>query len=224
MAMNLRTPIELRAMSRQFVQMGEPQRERLIKRGRHLEYATIAWNSLEAIGALIAGLLSRSVALVGFGFDSLIEVSSSVALLWRLHLDAPERRERAEARALRIVGILFLLLAAYILFDSLKSLIVREPPRASYLGIGVTIAAVIVMPLLGRAKRKVASAINSRAMQADSRQTDLCAYLSAITLAGLALNALFGWWWADPAAALVMTPIIVREGVEALRSEACCDD
>ena len=199
-------------------------RSDLVKRGRQLEYATIAWNLLEAIAALFAGILARSVALVGFGFDSLIEVSSSAALLWRLHLDAPDRRERAERRALRIIGILFLLLSAYILFDSLKSLIEHEPPRASYLGIVVTVAAVIVMPLLARGKAKVAVAIDSRALRAESRQTDFCAYLSAITLAGLALNALFGWWWADPVAALIMLPIITKEGVEALRGETCDDE
>ena len=157
-------------------------RMELVRRGRQLEYLTMGWNTLEAFAALIAGLLARSTALVGFGFDSLIEVSSSVALLWRFHLDHPERRERAEARALKIVGILFVILAAYVLFDALKTLISHKPPRESYLGIAVTVAAVVVMPLLGRAKRKVAAAIKSRAMEADSRQTDLCAYLSAITL------------------------------------------
>lgn len=202
----------------------EAARAASVRRGRWLEYLTIGWNSLEAIAALVAALLAGSIALVAFGFDSLIEVASSSALLWRLRLDAPERRERAEARALRVVGILFLLLAAYVLFDSVKSLIALRPPRASYLGIGVTVAALVVMPLLAQGKRKVAAAINSRAMKADSRQTDVCFYLSAITLAGLALNALVGWWWADPVAALLMTPLIAREGIEALRGETCPDD
>lgn len=195
-----------------------------IRRGRWLEYLTIGWNSLEGIIAIGAGIVAGSIALVGFGFDSVIEVTSGVALLWRLHMDAPERRERAEQISLRIVGISFLALAAYVAFDAVKSLITVEPPKASYVGITLAALSLIVMPVLARAKRTVALKINSRAMQADSRQTDICAYLSAILLGGLILNALFGWWWADPVAALVMTPIIVKEGVEALRGETCCGD
>lgn len=198
-------------------------RTKNVQHGRTLEYLTIGWNSVEAIASIIAGLFSGSIALIGFGFDSLIEVSSGAALLWRLHLDAPERRERAEQVALKIVGVSFVLLAAYIGFDATKSLITHEPPEHSYIGIAIAALSLIVMPLLARAKRKVAANINSRAMHADSRQTDLCAYLSAITLAGLVLNALFGWWWADPTAALVMIPIIAKEGIEALRGEACAD-
>lgn len=199
----------------------EATRAAVVRRGRRLEYVTIGWNSLEAAGALVAGLLAGSVALISFGFDSLIEVSSGAALLWRLHLDAPEKRERAEALALKLVGLSFLALAAYVLFDAVKSLIMREPPEASYLGIIISALSLLVMPLLARAKRRVAVALNSRAMKADSRQTDLCAYLSAILLGGLVLNAALGWWWADPVAALVMTPIIAREGIKALRGETC---
>jgi divalent metal cation (Fe/Co/Zn/Cd) transporter len=195
-----------------------------VRQGRYLEYLTILWNSLEGIISIAAGLLAGSIALVGFGFDSLIEVSSGAALLWRLHLDAPERRERAEQVALKLVGISFVLLAAYIAFDAIKSLIRREPPEASYVGIGVAALSLAVMPLLARAKRKVAARINSRALHADSRQTDLCAYLSAILLGGLLLNAIFGWWWADPVAGMIMVPIIAREGVEALRGETCDDE
>jgi divalent metal cation (Fe/Co/Zn/Cd) transporter len=152
-----------------------------------------------------------------------IEVSSGAALLWRLHMDAPEKRERAERISLKVVGVSFLALAAYVAFDALKSLVARETPEASYAGIAIASLSLVVMPLLARAKRRVAAKINSRAMRADSRQTDICAYLSAILLGGLILNALFGWWWADPVAALLMTPIIGKEGVEALRGEACCD-
>jgi divalent metal cation (Fe/Co/Zn/Cd) transporter len=192
-------------------------------RGRVLEYLTIIWNSLEGLASIGAGLLAGSIALIGFGFDSLIEVSSGAALLWRLHLDAPERRERAEQVSLKLVGISFVLLAAYIGFDAIKSLIKREPPAASYIGIGVAALSLVVMPLLARAKRKVAARINSRALHADSRQTDLCAYLAAILLGGLLLNAIFGWWWADPVAALIMLPIVAKEGIEALRGETCDD-
>lgn len=201
----------------------ELMRSQNVRRGRSLEYLTIGWNLLEAIIAIGAGLVAGSIALVGFGLDSVIEVSSGATLLWRLHLDAPEKRERAEQIALKLVGLSFLLLAAYVVFDAAKSLITREPPEASSIGIGLAALSLVVMPLLARAKRRVAASINSRALQADSRQTDICAYLSAILLGGLLLNALFGWWWADPVAALVMTPIIVKEGIEALRGETCCD-
>ena len=212
-------------MNAQPVQIGLSDRAGLIKRGRRLEYFTIAYNSLEGLAAVIAGLMAGSIALVGFGFDSLIEVTSGTALLWRLHLDADEsRRERVEAVTLRIVGVLFLVLAAYVSYDSIKSLIWREQPRESIPGIILAIASVVVMPLLVRAKRKVARDINSRALMADSKQTELCTYLSAILLAGLLLNALVGWWWADPVAALIMVPIIVKEGIEGLRGETCCDD
>ena len=202
----------------------EAARAASVRRGRLLEYLTIGWNSLEAVISIGAGLTAGSIALVGFGFDSLIEVSSGAALLWRLHMDAPERRERAERIALRLVGVSFLLLAAYVGFDSVKSLVRREAPESSYVGIAVAALSLAVMPLLARAKRRVAAEISSRALHADSRQTDICTYLSAILLAGLILNALLGWWWADPVAALVMIPIIVKEGVEGLRGETCCDD
>jgi divalent metal cation (Fe/Co/Zn/Cd) transporter len=194
-----------------------------LRRGRWLEYLTIGWNTVEAVISIGAGLLAGSIALVGFGVDSVIESTSGAVLLWRLR--DGERGEARERLALRLVGVSFLLLAAYVAFDAAKSLVLREPPEASYVGIGVAALSLVVMPLLARAKRRVAAEINSRAMRADSRQTDLCAYLSAILLAGLALNALFGLWWADPAAGLIMTPIIAKEGVEALRGEACgCGD
>lgn len=199
-------------------------RREQVRRGRLLEYLTVGWNSLEGIIALVAGFAAGSIALISFGFDSIIEVTSGVALLWRLHLDAPERRERAEQISLKIVGVSFLALAAYVAYDAVRSLITRESPEASYVGIALAALSIVVMPLLARAKRGVAAKINSRAMQADSRQTDICAYLSAILLGGLILNALLGWWWADPVAALLMTPIIVKEGVEALRGETCCDE
>ena len=188
----------------------------IVRSGRRLEYITIVWNSLEGLIAIGAGLLAGSIALVGFGFDSVIEVSSGAIILWRLV--SGEHRERL---AQRLVGISFLALAVYVTFDSAKSLIYRELPEASYIGIAIAALSLVVMPLLARAKRDVASQLNSRAMHADSRQTDLCAYLSAILLGGLILNAVFGWWWADPVAALIMVPIITNEGIEALRGEPC---
>lgn len=209
----------------QINQIVDVNRAQLVGRGRKLEYFTIAYNSLEGLIAIIAGLMAGSIALVGFGFDSLIEVTSGAALIWRLHSDADEsQRERVEAITLRIVGVCFLVLAAYVSYDSIKSLIWREEPHESIPGIILAIASLIVMPLLVRAKRKVARGIKSRALMADSKQTELCTYLSAILLAGLLLNALLGWWWADPVAALVMVPIIIKEGIEGLRGETCCDD
>lgn len=200
-------------------------RPQLIRRGKLLEYLTVAYNSLEGIIAIGAGLLAGSIALVGFGFDSVIEVISGVTLLWRLYADVDEhRRELVENRALRIVGASFLLLAAYVLFDAVKAIVLREPPEESFIGIALAAVSLVIMPLLVRAKRRVAREIGSRALDADATQTALCTYLSAILLAGLLLNATLGWWWADPAAALIMVPIIVREGLEGVRGERCEDD
>ena len=186
---------------------------------RRLEYATISWNLIEGAVSITAGLLAGSVALVGFGVDASIECISGAVLLWRLQ--AGELGERRERAALRLVGVSFLLLAAYVLFEAAMSLLRREPPEASTLGVAIAAISLVIMPLLARAKRRVAARMNSRALAADSRQTQLCAYLSAILLVGLALNYLFGWWWSDPLAALIMVPIIAREGVEALRGEHC---
>ena len=191
------------------------RRQDQLRRGRLLEYLTIGWNSVEAVVAIAGGIGAGSAALVGFGIDSVIESSSGAVLLWRLGDD------RREGFALRLVGLSFLALAAYVAFDAGTSLLGQEPPDVSYLGIGIAAVSLVVMPILARAKRNVATEIGSRALVADSKQTDLCAYLSAILLGGLLLNALFGWWWADPVAALIMVPIIAREGVAALRGETC---
>jgi divalent metal cation (Fe/Co/Zn/Cd) transporter len=192
-----------------------------VRRGRLLEYVTIGWNSVEAVVAIVSGWVAGSTALIGFGIDSVIESSSGAVLLWRLHDD--HHGEKRERLALRLVGISFLLLAAYVAIDAGVALIRQEPPDASYVGIGLAILSLIVMPVLSRGKRKVARSINSPALAADSRQTALCAYLSAILLGGLLLNALFALWWADPVAGLVMTPIIAREGIEALQGKSCDD-
>ena len=206
-------------------QIQNSNRPALIRKGRYLEYFTIGYNSLEGLIAVGAGLIAGSIALVGFGFDSLIEVTSGSILLWRLHADVDEaRRERIEAISLRLVGVLFIVLAIYITYDSAMSLVRREVPEESVVGIILASVSLVIMPLLVRAKRRVARGIASGALMADSKQTELCTYLSAILLGGLLLNALLGWWWADPIAALVMVPIIVKEGIEALRGETCCDE
>lgn len=212
-------------MSQQAIELKGADRARLVRRGRHLEYFTIGYNSLEGLIAIVAGLLAGSIALVGFGFDSIIEVTSGAAVLWRLHADIDEaRRERVEAITLRIIGVCFIALALYVSYDSITSLVNRELPQRSVPGIILAIASLVVMPLLTRAKRRVASEIGSGSMTADAKQTEFCTYLSAILLGGLLLNALWGFWWADPAAALVMVPIIGKEGIEALRGEHCCED
>jgi divalent metal cation (Fe/Co/Zn/Cd) transporter len=190
-----------------------------LRHGRRLEYFTIGWNALEAFVSILAGYLAGSTSLVGFGVDSSIESISGGVLLWRLR-DHQEHAAR-ERTALRLVGITFLLLAAYVTFEAIQSLVARETPEPSIPGIGIAVLSLIAMPLLARAKRRVAGRIQSEALRADSRQTTLCAYLSAILLAGLALNAWLGWWWADPVAALAMVPIIAHEGVEALQGERC---
>jgi len=173
----------------------------------------------------MVGAMAGSISLVGFGIDSVIEVSSSVAALWRLRADAdPTHRARVEAITLRFIGLSFLALAVYILVDAGRALYLREAPERSVPGIVIAAASVVVMPLLARAKRRVGGTLGSRALTADAMQTSLCTWLSAIVLVGLGLNALLGWWWADPVAAICMTPIIAKEGVEGLRGEDHCDD
>ncbi len=211
-------------MKTEVVLEGMGERGAQVRRGLFLEYFTIAYNSLEGVIAIGAGIVAGSVALVGFGFDSVIEVISGFALLWRLHGDADEAgRQWREKLALRIVGGSFLMLAASITFDAVKSLLHHEAPEKSIVGIVLAAISMIVMPLLVRAKRRVARAIGSSALNSDATQTRICAYLSAILLGGLLLNAVAGWWWADPVAALVMVPIIVKEGWDGLRGKACDD-
>jgi divalent metal cation (Fe/Co/Zn/Cd) transporter len=195
-----------------------------LQRGIFLEYLTIAWNILEGCVAVASGVVAGSIALMGFGIDSFIETSSGGILLWRLHAErCGADVEKLERKALRLVGLSFLLLAAYIAVDSIKSLVEKARPERSPIGIGITMLSLVVMPWLAYQKRKAAGRLRSVALQADSRQTSLCAYLSAILLVGLAMNAVLGWWWADPVAALVMVPIIAREAVEAFRGKSCGD-
>jgi len=203
---------------------GTANREVYVRRGERLEYFTIGYNTIEGVTSIVAGLIARSVSLVGFGLDSLIEVTSGAALLWRLHHDLDlSRREQVERAALRTVGACFIALALYILYESGSMLIRHVPPKRSIFGIVIAAISVIVMPLLARAKRRVARQIGSGAMHADSKQADFCSYLSATLLGGLLLNAMLGWWWMDPATGLVMVPIIGKEGIDGLRAETCCD-
>jgi divalent metal cation (Fe/Co/Zn/Cd) transporter len=192
------------------------------QRGRRLEYFTIVWNAVEGLLAIAFGVIASSISLIGFGLDSFIELTSGAALLWRMSVDADlERRELNERRALRIVGICFLSLAIYIGYESGRDLMLKRFPEHSLPGIVLACVSLFVMPVLSRAKRKVGSDLNSLAMEADAKQTDFCAYLSAILIVGLALNALFNFWWADPVGALLMAPIIAKEGLGALRGKKC---
>jgi divalent metal cation (Fe/Co/Zn/Cd) transporter len=196
----------------------------IVRRGRRLEYFTIAWNSIEGLVAVALGIIVGSVSLVGFGLDSFIEVASGSVLLWRMSVDSDvRRRELNEKRALKIVGISFLVLAGYIVYESGMDLVSRRAPEHSVPGIILACVSLVVMPLLSRAKRTVGRAMGSAAMHADAKQTEFCTYLSAILLGGLLLNALFGLWWADPVAAIVMAPIIAKEGIEGLQAKTCED-
>jgi len=199
-------------------------RAQIVRRGLGLEYFTVGWTLVEAAVGLATGAVAGSIALIGFALDSLIEASSGGILLWRLHSDHDEqRREAIERRALKLVSVSLLALAAYVAADSILALTRREAPESSLMGIALAVASLVTMPLLARAKRRVAADLVSPALQADSRQADICAYLSAILLTGLVLNAAFRWWWADPAAGLLMVPLIAREGLHAWRGEACCN-
>lgn len=199
-------------------------RTALVRRGRNLEYFTIGWNAIEGLLAVAMGVLAGSISLLGFGLDSFIEVTSGSVLLWRMSVDTDERRrELNEKRALRVVGVCFLFVAAYVFYESAMDLLSKRPPERSVPGIILGCVSLVVMPLLARAKRSVGRAMGSAAMQADSKQTEFCAYLSAILLGGLLLNAFWGLWWADPVAAILMVPLIAKEGIEGLRAKACHD-
>jgi cation diffusion facilitator family transporter len=184
------------------------------------EYFTVGWNVIEGIVAIAAGVLAGSIALVGFGLDSYIEVASGSVLIWRLRkhgFSDDEEEEAAEKKAILFVGATFFLLALYVLYESGKKLYFQERPQASFVGIILAIVSLIVMPFLALYKKKIAAEINSRALRADALETLACSYLSLTLLLGLGANALFGWWWADPVAALAMIYFLLKEGTEAIR-------
>jgi divalent metal cation (Fe/Co/Zn/Cd) transporter len=200
-------------------------RAALVERGRALAYVTLAVVTLEAGVSLTAGLLAGSVALWGYGADSVIEWASAATALWRLGQDSRAAgRARAERVSGRVIGASFLALALVVAVEATISLARHEAPKPSTLGIAIALVSLVSMPLLSRAKRRVAHGLASGALAADAGQAALCAYLSAILLGGLALNALFGWWWADPVSALIMVPIIAREGLQGLRGQPACAD
>lgn len=192
-------------------------RSSLLRRGVVLEGLTVGYNALEGVVAIAAGLAAGSVALTGFGIDSVIEVTSGGLLWWRLRAELRSSvvGPTAEARSAQWAGILLLALALYIVVESARRLISRDRPEESLVGIVLMVLSLIVMPLLARAKLRMAQALDSPALRADAQETIVCAWLSLTTLIGLGLNAALGWWWADPVAALAMVPLIVREGLEA---------
>jgi divalent metal cation (Fe/Co/Zn/Cd) transporter len=191
----------------------------LARRIRLLVAATIGYNVIEAIVAISAGTVADSTALIGFGLDSVIEVTSAAAVAWQFAGRDPESREKT---ALRIIAFSFLALAAYVLVESVRSLLGGEAAEHSTIGLGLAAVSLAVMPVLSYAQRRAGRELGSRTAVADSKQTLLCTYLSAVLLIGLALNSIFGWSWADPAAALIIAAVAVREGVEAWRGDNCC--
>jgi divalent metal cation (Fe/Co/Zn/Cd) transporter len=191
----------------------------LRRRALRLEALTLGWNAVEAIVALTAGVGASSTALIGFGLDSVVEVGAALVVVWQF-FGASDDRERS---ALRLIGASFMLLAAYVVFGSLHDLVTRAEPEVAPAGIVLTALSVIVMPVLARVKHRAAHEMSSKTLLADSAQTKLCGYLSASTLAGLGANAVFGWWWADPVAALFLAYVAVSEGRDAWAGrDDCC--
>ena len=196
------------------------ERRRLGRRAQLLAGVSVSYNLFEAVVAVAAGAVAGSVALIGFGLDSLVEVASGIVILWQFRHPLPETRERL---ALRLIGVSFFLLAAYVTVESIRSLSGTGEPAPSPVGIGLAALSLLIMPLLSWAQRRTGRALGSASVVADSKQTLLCSYLSAVLLAGLLLNSLLGWGWADPVAGLVIAAVAVKEGVDAWRGEGCCD-
>ena len=211
----------------------DERRAVLQRRVRLLVATTISYNVVEAVVALVAGTVASSIALVGFGLDSVIEVSSAAAVAWQFAARSPDRIERRERAALRVIAWSFFALAAYVVLESLRSLLaiglgvdlglgVGGGAEDSPVGIALVAVSVVVMPALSLAQRRTGRELGSASAVADSKQTLLCTYLSIAVLIGLVLNAALGWWWADPAAGLVLAALAVREGRNALRGDTCC--
>lgn len=200
-------------------------RQLLLRRAILLEFGIIGYNLAEGLVALTAGLLAGSVALLGFGLDSAIEASASIAVVLHLWRNSEAEESQWEQRVAVFIGLTLITLAAYVGGEAVYKLATQSQPEASYLGIGIAVASLLIMPAVARVEHRLSHAINSRALEAESRETWVCAWLSAALLLGLGANALFGWWWADPIAAMVMVAVIAREGWEAFtRKELCCID
>lgn len=203
----------------------QPERRALVRRAMLLETTIIAYNLLEGIISIVAGVMAGSVVLVGFGLDSAIEVSAAVVVLYHLGRSGDEVMPEWERNVARFVGGTLLLVAAYVAIRSVFNLVTESRPEESYLGIGITSASLLIMPIVSRLQHRYAQKIQSIALEADSRETLVCTYLSAAALLGLGANALFGWWWADPVAGLALVFFIGREGWEIFRNqELICVD
>jgi divalent metal cation (Fe/Co/Zn/Cd) transporter len=197
-------------------------RARLVRRAKLLAWGGNAWHFIEFAIAVGAGIAAGSIALIGFGFDSLIESLAGFIIIWRFaarraHLETSERR------AQQLIAVSYLVLVAYIAVEATRTLVLGDHPEASWIGIGLAAFTAPTMPLLARAKRRVGHQLGSAATVSEAEQNQICAYLSIALLVGLLLNALAGWWWADPAAALVIAAVAFREGVESWRGDSCCD-
>jgi len=210
------------------VALGTPRSRAAALRGAlRLEYLTVGWNVIEGLVAVGAALAAGSVALLAFGIDSFVECASGAILIWRLRAErtAADQAavERLDRRAHQLVGWSLFALAAWVVFDASHSLWTQERPEPSPVGIGLLVVSIAAMGWLARAKRRAAAALRSRALEADSFQTSACFWLSVVGLVGITLNAVVGWWWADPAAAFGIALLLVKEGREGLRGESCCD-
>ncbi len=197
------------------------ERNRLVRRAKLLAWVGVGWHGVEAAVAVGAGLAASSIALIGFGADSLIESVAGFVLLWRF---AASRAfsEDAERRAQKLIGLSFYLIAAYVGFEAVRTLLAAEQPDASWLGIGLSVVTLLTMPPLAIAKARIGDELGSSATKSEGRQNMLCAYLSVALLVGLGANALFGLWWADPVTALLISGVAVKEGRESWRGESCC--
>ena len=199
---------------------GQLSMQDAVRRIHRIQIITIAWMSIEAAISLISAWKARSPALLAFGGDSAIELLSATAVLWRFQISGDA--EKVESRAARIAGVLLFALASYVILVSILSFLGYAEPKPTYLGIGILIAAILFMPWLAVQKRKLSSITNSPALRADAAESALCAYLSALALIGVGTNAVWHIRWADPIAALLITPLILREGLEAIRGKHDC--
>jgi divalent metal cation (Fe/Co/Zn/Cd) transporter len=202
-------------------QLLPPERNRLVRRARLLAWSSLLWMTAEGAIAIGAGIAAGSIALIGFGIDSAIEGIASVVIIWRFW-GKRALSEAAERRAQKLVAVQFFILAPYVAIEAVRTLVTGDEPDVSGLGIALTAVSLVLMPYFGVAKRRVGARLGSRATTGEGMQNILCAYLSAAVLAGLVANALLGWWWADPVAALVIAAVAVREGLESWRGEDCC--
>jgi divalent metal cation (Fe/Co/Zn/Cd) transporter len=217
------TPVQLPTLPVAAPAPDPTERDRLIRRAKALSWLSLAWMTVEGAVAITAAVIAGSVALLGFGLDSVIEGVASVVIIWRF-TGARRLSQAAEERAQKLVAVQFFLLAPYVAQDAIRALAGGEQPDTSWLGIGLATSSILIMPWLGRAKQRIGTALGSGATHGEGTQNLLCAYLAAGVLVGLLANALAGWWWLDPVVALGIAAIAVREGVGTWRGEGCCAD